>query len=208
MIAIIDYDMGNLYSVENVLKYLGAEYVVTRDRKTIESCEGIIFPGVGSFDKGMKNLEKFDLIETLRDQALNKKKPILGICVGMQVMASYGYEGGKQVAGLNLIPGEVVEMHSSKEFKIPHVGFNEVSFENRNYIFDDLDSQADFYFVHSYRYVVENRDSIIGLTKYGVEIVSGIQNENIIGLQFHPEKSQSNGLIVFKNFIDKVKNNA
>lgn len=208
MIAIIDYDMGNLYSVENALKYLGADYVVTRDHEEIKKSDGIIFPGVGSFDKGMNNLKKFNLENLLTEQANHAKKPIFGICVGMQLMATYGHESGKKEPGLDLIPGEVVKIEPTSGFKIPHVGFNEVKFENNHYIFNELDSLADFYFVHSYKYDVKDRSSIIGATQYGTEVVSAISRDNIVGVQFHPEKSQSNGLILFKNFVDKVKSHA
>lgn len=207
MIAIIDYDMGNIHSVKNALSYLGEEPVITNDPKVILSADGIILPGVGSFNEGMNNLHNLGLVGPLTRAVNENKTPFMGICIGMQLLATKGSEGG-QTNGLNFIPGEVTEIKASHQLKIPHVGFNRVSFKNPSYIINSLNENNDFYFVHSYSFKVQNENDILGTSVYGENIVSAVQKDNILGFQFHPEKSQSNGLILFKNFIEKVSQSA
>jgi len=202
MIAIIDYEMGNIRSLQNALDFLGCDSRVTRDPNVITSSEKIILPGVGTFDLAIKNLKKFELIPVLNDEVIHKKKCILGICLGMQVFASSGEENGL-TEGLGWIDGRVVRIDSKgKKIRLPHIGFNSIEFfDTKNPLFTDLVSGSDFYFDHGYIFEDVHMQNIASKTTYGVPFVSSVHKDSIYGTQFHPEKSQSNGLKLLKNFI-------
>ena len=201
-IGILDYGMGNLKSVEISLNYLGCKNTLIRNPNVLNSYSHIILPGVGSFKRAIKNLKLIGMDKALIEAANRKKQKILGICLGMQLLFNSSTEDGF-TKGLNLIEGKV-EKFSAKEtqnLKVPHVGFNQISFDNKNIFFKNIKNNSDFYFDHSYR-IVNFKKKINPVTSnYGIDFLSGFNFENIYGTQFHPEKSQSNGLLLLKNFI-------
>jgi len=199
-IVIVDYSCGNIDSVNSAITYHGFKGVVTRDPTTINSADKIILPGQGSFKIGVNNLKKYNLFDLIISKALNDNTPILGICLGMQVLATTGFENGKE-NGLNLIPGNIEKMKETK-LKLPHIGWNEIKINKENSILKNIKNQTDFYFVHSYRFVCEDNDDILTTTKYEDTFVSSVCKRNIFGVQFHPEKSLTAGLQLIKNFID------
>ena len=202
MIAIIDYGMGNLRSVQKGFEAVGAKAIVTSDSKKILSARSVVLPGVGAFKACMDNLEKFDLIDTVK-QSVQSGKPFLGICLGLQLLFSQAEEFGS-VSGLGILKGKVVGFkdapNSGDPLKIPHMGWNNVEVKPSHPLFDSVPNQSYFYFVHSYYVVPEDRATVSTITNYGIEFVSGIHHENIHAFQFHPEKSQQLGLTVLKNF--------
>ena len=202
MIAIIDYGMGNLRSVQKGFEAVGAKAIVTSDSKKILSARSVVLPGVGAFKACMDNLEKFDLIDTVK-QSVQRGKPFLGICLGLQLLFSQAEEFGS-VSGLGILKGKVVGFkdapNSGDPLKIPHMGWNNVEVKPSHPLFDSVPNQSYFYFVHSYYVVPEDRATVATTTNYGIEFVSGIHHENIHAFQFHPEKSQQLGLTVLKNF--------
>lgn len=201
MIAIIDYGMGNLRSIEKALSACGVDFFVSNEKERLKSASHIILPGVGFFKEGMNNLRELGLIEFLREEVLEKKKPILGICLGMQLLFETSEEGGL-VEGLGFIKGNVKRFSfKTNHLKVPHVGWNAVFGEDfsKIKIFKDIKENSNFYFVHSYHAVPEE-EVIFSFTDHGYNFVSAIQKDNIYGTQFHPEKSQENGLKILKNF--------
>jgi len=158
------------------------------------------FTWCGAFNNGINNLRSLGLIEILKEQVLEKSIPFLGICLGMQLLASIGLEGGEN-KGINLIPGRVVKFDDINGLRVPHIGWNEVKFKKDSPLFVGLKDSSDFYFVHSYHFICENDDDILAQTYYGKNFVSVIQKNNIFGTQFHPEKSQKVGFQILKNFI-------
>jgi len=202
LIAIIDYGMGNLRSVQKGFEAVGAKAIVTSDSKKILSARSVVLPGVGAFKACMDNLEKFDLIDTVK-QSVQSGKPFLGICLGLQLLFSQAEEFGS-VSGLGILKGKVVGFkdapNSGDPLKIPHMGWNNVEVKPSHPLFDSVPNQSYFYFVHSYYVVPEDSATVATTTNYGIEFVSGIHHENIHAFQFHPEKSQQLGLTVLKNF--------
>jgi len=199
LIAVIDYGMCNLDSVARALEKCGAEPIVTGVASVVEDADAIVLPGVGAFCDAMKELEARSLISILRRRVLEQEIPFLGICLGMQLMADWGYEGGKN-EGLGLISGEVVRFKPNyPEIRIPHIGWNEVQQSVNSLIFKNIPDAADFYFVHSYHFQCSD-EYVIGRTRYCGEFISAIQNNNCFGVQFHPEKSQKSGLQLLINF--------
>jgi imidazole glycerol-phosphate synthase subunit HisH len=199
-IVIVDYSCGNIDSVNSAITYHGFKGVVTRDPKIINNADKIILPGQGSFKIGVNNLKKYNLFDLIISKALNDNTPILGICLGMQVLATMGFENGKE-NGLNLIPGNIEKIKKTK-LKLPHIGWNEIKISKESPILKNIKNQTDFYFVHSYRFVCEDNDDILTTTKYEDTFVSSVCKRNIFGVQFHPEKSLTAGLQLIKNFID------
>lgn len=205
MIAIIDYGMGNLRSVQKGLERAGGEAVVTRDIGQIESARGVVLPGVGAFSACMQNLGNFGLIEPIR-AAIRKKKPFLGICLGFQLLFSESEEFGPQ-KGLDLFSGKVVGFHAGKELKVPHMGWNRLEKKIQSPFLEGVSSGDYVYFVHSF-YVVPDDSSIIATTTdYGESFVSSIATESLFACQFHPEKSQELGLRILANFGRFVASN-
>lgn len=205
MIAIIDYGMGNLRSVQKGLERAGGEAVVTRDIGQIESARGVVLPGVGAFSACMQNLGNFGLIEPIR-AAIRKKKPFLGICLGFQLLFSESEEFGPQ-KGLDLFSGKVVGFHAGKELKVPHMGWNRLEKKIQSPFLEGVSSGDYVYFVHSF-YVVPDDSSIIATTTdYGESFVSSIVTESLFACQFHPEKSQELGLRILANFGRFVASN-
>lgn len=200
-IAIIKYGMGNVASVQKALKKIGYNSIITDDPAEIKRANFIILPGVGSFKKGMENLAKAGLIDLLTNEVKKNKKPFLGICLGMQLLASYGNEI-ERTKGLNWIGGEVVEIKTKNKFKVPHLGWNNVKVQDDKLFYKDFNDK-DFYFIHSFHFDTKNEKDIIMKVNYDDDLVVAVQRENIYGLQFHPEKSQEFGMKILKKIIEK-----
>lgn len=203
MIVVIDYGMGNLGSIYNMLLKIGADAVITSDLSEIARASKIILPGVGSFDAGMTKLEKMNFIPTLTKKVMEKKTPILGICLGMQLFTHGSEEGSK--AGLGWVDATVVRFRfklGSEQLKVPHMGWNVAAPRKDSDLFQNIVEEQRFYFLHSYHVVCENQDDVLTTTNYGYEIVSSFQKEGIIGVQFHPEKSHRYGYKFLKHFIE------
>lgn len=201
MIAIIDYDMGNLRSVQKAFEAVGSRAVITRQPQVIAEASHLVLPGVGAFADCMRNLDAYGLIDPLLG-AIAAGKPFLGICLGLQVLFSESHEFGVH-RGLNLIPGKVVRFASAERtppLKVPHMGWNAVTITKRSAVLDGVPDGAYMYFVHSYYVVPADPAVICTATDYGGAFASGVVHGNIFGCQFHPEKSQSEGLRLFRNF--------
>lgn len=194
--------MGNLFSIQSAIRYLGTESIISSDKNTISNADRIILPGVGSFYQAMENLHKSGLITVLRDTVISRQIPILGICLGMQLMGASSTEDGFH-EGLRLIdcPVERFNDQRSEGLKIPHVGFNTVSVNKKSKLFNSLNVQADFYFTHSYRMKFADQPYATGVCLHGEPFIAAFEKEHICGTQFHPEKSQTNGLLLLRNFI-------
>lgn len=200
VITIIDYNMGNLASIVGAFKSLGISCRVSSSPKDIVTSDRIILPGVGSFKKAMDVIKERGIDEALNTLTNIHERPLLGICLGMQILASRGEEGGG-AQGLGLIEGEVRRFNlEDKSLKIPHVGFNEVVASKKCKMFESLSDSPDFYFVHSYFMACANREDVSGVTTYGSTFDTAVEKGNIWGCQFHPEKSQKNGLMILENF--------
>lgn len=199
-ILIIDYGVGNDQSVTNALEYLGYDFLVSNKKEDILRASVYILPGVGAFGEAMKNLNNFKITQLLQQQVLEKKKPILGICLGFQVFADWSEENGFH-KGLGFIKGGVVKFKAKKGFRIPHVGWNTIKIIKKDPLFSKLKQDSNFYFDHSYHLVCDE-SFVSAKCFYGTDLVAAVQKENIFGVQFHPEKSQNNGLKLFRSFFD------
>jgi len=205
MIAVIDYGMGNLRSVQKSLEFVGAKVIVTHDPDLILNANSVVLPGVGAFKDCMANLKKLKLVDPIR-KFIDGGKPFLGICLGLQVLFEESEEYGP-VAGLGILPGKVVkfpggssETKNGRPIKIPHMGWNQIKVKKNVPLFGGVGDAPYFYFVHSYYVVPEDQNMVATVTNYGVEFVSGIQHKNIYAFQFHPEKSQTLGLSILERF--------
>jgi len=205
MIAIVDYGMGNLRSVQKGLERVGFDALVTRDVGQIQAARGVVLPGVGAFSACMENLGKFGLIDSIRE-IVRQKKPFLGICLGFQLLFSESEEFGKQ-KGLDLFPGNVVGFRADENLKVPHMGWNRIEKKKDSPFLEGIFSGDYVYFVHSF-YVVPDDSSLIATrTDYGSSFVSSIVTERLFACQFHPEKSQELGLRILANFGRFVASN-
>lgn len=200
MIVIIDYGIGNINSILNMLIKIGTEAVVSSDRSVIEKADKLILPGVGAFDYGMSNLKSGGFIELLDSMVVRRKVPVLGICLGMQLMTGKSEEGS--LPGLGWIDAETKKFRfdGGIEKKVPHMGWNSVRISRKTDLFPETDEAYRFYFVHSYHVICNNDDDVLATTNYGYDFVSAFQAENIIGVQFHPEKSHKFGMHLLKGF--------
>ena len=205
MIAVIDYGMGNLRSVQKSLEFVGAKVIVTHDPDLILNANSVVLPGVGAFKDCMANLKKLKLVDPIR-KFIDGGKPFLGICLGLQVLFEESEEYGP-VAGLGILPGKVVkfpggssETKNGRPIKIPHMGWNQIKVKKNVPLFGGVGDAPYFYFVHSYYVVPKDQNMIATVTNYGIEFVSGIQHKNIYAFQFHPEKSQTLGLSILERF--------
>lgn len=199
MIALIDYKAGNLNSVAKAFEKIGAKNFIAQDPKDLQKADKLLLPGVGSFKEAMKNLKELGFIEALKDQILVQKKPILGICLGMQLFLEKGYEGGV-CEGLGFIEGEVVKFEEDLNLKIPHMGWNELEILKQEPLYQGIENKSDFYFVHSF-YVRCKDEFVSAKVQYGHKFVASLQKDHIFATQFHPEKSQSLGLKLLENFV-------
>jgi glutamine amidotransferase len=203
MIVIVDYKMGNLGSVSNIIKKIGHTSIISSDIATIANASKIILPGVGSFEKAMNNLNELGLIDILNQKVVEQQTPTLGICLGMQLMTNFSEEGN--VKGLGWVNAKTVkfELSNFPELKIPHMGWNEVNFPQDHFLCENYHEKPRFYFVHSYHVECEKEENKLMTTKHGIEFTSAIVKGNITGVQFHPEKSHKFGMTLFKNFIER-----
>ena len=201
VIAIIDYGMGNLRSVEKGFLKVGVDARVVTDPKAVDDAKAIVLPGVGAFRDCMRNLEQASLILPIT-RAIQKGKPFLGICLGLQVLFAESEEFGT-CKGLDLLKGKVVRFQHN--LKVPHMGWNNVKVLRRPPIFDGIEDESFFYFVHSYYVVPDDQEVVATTTEYGVDFTSMVWKDNIFATQFHPEKSQETGLRILRNFGDFVK---
>lgn len=199
MIVIVDYGMGNLGSIQNMLRKVGAEAVISREIQSIETADGLILPGVGSFDSALKSLEASGLVPILRQRVIDEKIPLLGICLGMQLLTNRSAEG--QTPGLGWVDAETVKFENSG-LKVPHMGWNTVKVEKEDPLFKDMYPEPRFYFVHSYYVKCANSENILTATPYGHDFCSSLVKDNIRGVQFHPEKSHKFGMKLLKNFAE------
>ena len=200
MIAIVDYDAGNIKSVEKALQFLGQEPAVTRDKETLLQAEKVIVPGVGAFGDAMGKMHQYGLVEVLREIAA-KGTPLLGICLGLQLF----FESSEEtpgVEGLGLLPGKIVRIPDKEGFKIPHMGWNSIQINPASRLLKGIEEGAYVYFVHSYYLQAENETDVAATTDYVVNIHAAAEHENIFATQFHPEKSGEIGLRILKNFIE------
>ena len=207
-ITVIDYGSGNLKSAAKALEAAAnninasSKIVVTSDPKTIKKSDKIVLPGQGSFRDCYLGIKKIpELSETLNEFVLEKKKPILGICVGMQLFAKTGYEI-QETEGFNWIDAEVRKINNmNKKLKLPHMGWNEIELKKDNFLFSNIKNKSHMYFIHSYEFMTRQKDYVAATTNYGNSIIASVFKENIVGTQFHPEKSQKNGLLILENFL-------
>jgi len=198
VIAVVDYGMGNLRSVEKGLQKVGCKTLVTRNPDDILESRGVVLPGVGAFKDCMRNLEKYGLVDCLH-RFIESGRPYLGICLGLEVLFTESEEFGAQ-KGLNLIKGRVTRFPPLKGLKVPHMGWNTIKKRKESPLFSSIKDESYFYFVHSYYVIPEDKDVIATTTEYGVEFTSSVWKENIFACQFHPEKSQKLGLEILKKF--------
>jgi glutamine amidotransferase len=200
-VGIINYGMGNLSSVRRAVEDLGAEAIIANHPSCLYDVNRIVLPGVGAFAEGMAQLSHGGWIPALLDVVVLQHKPLLGICLGMQMLATCGHEGGLS-AGLGLIPGQVKRLDIlGCKLRIPHVGWNDVHYKTEDELFSDIPDSSDFYFVHSYAFVPEVDDHLIATVPYGLDVSAVIRNGHVFGCQFHPEKSSKAGRQFLKNFM-------
>lgn len=198
MIAILDYGVGNLKSIYNMFKKVGIESIITSDIEEIKKADKYLLPGVGSFDYGITSLKNAPFFETLEEEVLKNKKPILGICLGMQLLTNSSEEGKEK--GLGWIDAETIKFDlEDKNLAVPHMGWNKTNPTNVNNLFKNLKDNR-FYFVHSYHVVCNDKENILATANYGKAFTCAIYKDNIYGVQFHPEKSHKFGMQLLKNF--------
>mgnify|MGYP000932516292 CR=1 FL=1 len=202
MIVIVDYKMGNIASIRNMLRKVGGESIITSDPDQIASAQKLILPGVGAFDAGMTHISQMGLLEPLNHAATVRKAPVLGICLGMQLLTASSEEGS--LGGLGWIDGRTIRFQPSRMaagLKIPHMGWNSVQVKDSSSLFRNLDDEAAFYFVHSY-HVVCGDEFVLATAHHGYDFVCAVRKGNVFGTQFHPEKSHRYGMQVLRNFAE------
>ncbi|MCR5416386.1 MAG: imidazole glycerol phosphate synthase subunit HisH [Pseudobutyrivibrio sp.] len=198
MIAILDYDAGNIKSVEKAFKILGEDTVLTRDFAVIKKADRVVLPGVGSFADAMNHLKKYELDKAIKEFVATGK-PFLGICLGLQLLFESSEES-EGVEGLNILPGKVIRIPDNAGLKVPHIGWNSLDFPNKGRLFSGIDEGAFVYFVHSYYLQAKDPSIVTATTEYGVNIHASVEKDNVFACQFHPEKSSSVGLKILENF--------
>jgi glutamine amidotransferase len=201
-VTIIDYGVGNVHSVANALNLLGYKIKISRSTTDIQQADALILPGVGAFEEAINNLRSYHLEEVLNEQVVHQKKPILGICVGMQMLAEVSHENGLH-KGLGWINGEVKKLVLPKQYSIPQVGWNNIQITNNHPLFNLSVQDTHFYFDHSYHFECDEQ-YLAAFTEYGSKITAAVCKENIYGVQFHPEKSQTSGLKLFRSFLNSI----
>lgn len=200
MIGIIDYDAGNIRSVEKALSYLGEETVVSRDPQVLLKADKVILPGVGSFGQAMENLHRYNLVPVIKEMVKNNT-PFLGICLGLQLL----FESSEEtpgVEGLGILKGRILRIPPSEGLKIPHMGWNSLRFPNQGRLFKGLTEEPYVYFVHSYYLKAKEEEIVTATTEYGTLIHASVEKGNIFACQFHPEKSSDTGIQILKNFVE------
>lgn len=200
MIAIIDYDAGNIKSVEKAFMFLGNEVIVTRNREEILSADHVVLPGVGNFGDAMKKLEEYDLVNVIKE-VIDRKIPFLGICLGYQLMFEESEES-PGVQGLGIFKGKCIKFDGNLGLKVPQIGWNSLSFSKKTKIFDGLNDGDFVYFVHSYRVLADDEQIVAATANYTIDFHAACESGNIFGCQFHPEKSSKVGLKILENFVN------
>ena len=200
MVAIIDYDAGNVKSVEKAVAALGKHVILTGNPDEILSAEHVILPGVGAFGDAMKKLNQYGLVDTIR-RVIEKQTPFLGICLGLQLLFESSEES-PGVDGLGILPGKIVRIPEKDDLKIPHIGWNSLSYPNQGRLFQGVPEQSYVYFVHSYYLQADEPEIVKAVTEYGTTIHASVEKDNIFACQFHPEKSSEVGMTILKNFLD------
>ena len=201
MISIIDYKVGNVFSIKNMLKSMGIESKITSDPSEINSSSKLILPGIGSFDEAAKLLYANEpLLDSIKNNVVNLKKPILGICLGMQLLTNGSEEG--ILPGLGFVPGKALKFEKSSDFRVPHMGWNTLNFNESNILLHNFKNPSKFYFAHSYYVKTDNKIHTVAETEYKIDFASIINKENVFGVQFHPEKSHKFGKNLLKNFSE------
>lgn len=203
MIAIIDYDAGNIKSVEKALAYLDEEVRITRDREEILASDGVILPGVGAFGDAMEKLHTYGLVDVIRE-VVRRQIPFLGICLGLQLM----FESSEEtpgVEGLHILDGTIRRIPAAPGLKIPHIGWNDLTFPNKGRLFQGIEEHSYVYFVHSFYLEAADPSIVTATTEYGTRIHASVEKDNIFACQFHPEKSSRIGLKILQNFVDITK---
>jgi len=200
-ILVIDYNAGNVDSVIKAVKIFNSNVIFSKNLADLDNCSKIILPGQGTYDVAIKELKENGLYEKIIYKTNKENIPILGICLGMQILSSFGYENNLKTTGLNLIPGKVIKLKDNPS-KLPHIGWTSVKFVKTDKIFKDIDSEKDFYFIHSYKYIALDKKNTIASSFYNENFSSIVKYENVYGVQFHPEKSLGNGLKLIENFLN------
>lgn len=202
MIAIVDYGMGNLRSIQNAFDYIGIDVIVTRDENELLSADGVVLPGVGAFPDAMKSIHETGLLAVLNTIANEHKKPVLGICLGMQLFAKSSSEHGDCI-GLGWLNSDVRKLNVPGGLKVPHVGWNNITYPAEHWLFQGLPKhEANFYFVHSFEMLCHEDSELLATVDYGKPVTAIACRENLLAIQFHPEKSQDNGLQVLQNWAE------
>ena len=199
MIAMIDYDAGNIKSVEKAMQHLGQEVVITRDAEVLLQADGVILPGVGSFGDAMEKLHSYGLVEVIH-KIVDKGTPFLGICLGLQLL----FESSEEtpgVAGLHILDGKIVKIPAENGLKVPHIGWNNLKYPNKGRLFEGIDEDSFVYFVHSYYLQAADENIVTATTEYGVNVHASVEKGNVFACQFHPEKSSDVGMQILRNFI-------
>ncbi|WP_207878808.1 imidazole glycerol phosphate synthase subunit HisH [Pseudomonas sp. 32_A] len=202
MIVVVDYGVGNIASVLNMLKRVGAKAKASNSREDIEQADKLILPGVGAFDAGMQTLRSSGLIEVLNEQVLNKHKPVMGVCLGSQMLGNGSEEGNEP--GLGWIDMDIVRFEKRDGRKVPHMGWNEVNPQLQHPILTGIDKESRFYFVHSYYMLPRHAENTLLTANYDQQFTAAVVKDNIFGFQFHPEKSHKFGMQLFKNFVELI----
>lgn len=207
MLVIIDYGLGNLASIKNMLKRIGKESTISSDPDIIQKASKLILPGIGAFAEGMKNIKALGLEPVLNEMVVEKKTPVLGICLGMQLLSRFSEEGNVQ--GLGWIEGDTkrfqleAEEYQSMNLKVPLMGWQEVTLKKGSPLFAEMHEEPRFYFVHTYHMVCDQPEDVLLSATHGYEFACGVESENVIGVQFHPEKSHKFGMKLLENFVNK-----
>ena len=199
MVAIIDYDAGNIKSVQKAIEYLGEDVVITREPEVILNASHVILPGVGAFGDAMEKLHKYNLVDVIKE-AVERKIPFLGICLGLQLLFEKSDES-PGVEGLGILKGEIKRIPEKDDLKIPHIGWNSLSYPNKGRLYNDILEESYVYFVHSYYLEAKDKEIVVATTEYGTNIHASVEQENVFACQFHPEKSSSVGLKILENFL-------
>jgi imidazole glycerol-phosphate synthase subunit HisH len=203
MIAIIDYGVGNLRSVEKAFHFIGAEAVVTSDKDFILNADAVVLPGVGAFADAMDSLRKYEMVSVVKE-AIKSGKPFLGICLGMQLLFDYSEEGGERVQGLEIFKGSITQLPRDAGLKVPHIGWNSIKADKKFKLFEGIPEKPYVYFVHSYYLAAEDRNIVAATTDYGMEFDVAVGSGNVFATQFHPEKSGDVGLQILKNWVGGI----
>lgn len=202
MIVIVDYGMGNVRSLRNAFDFLGHDAIISRDINDLEAADRIVLPGVGAFRDAVEAIRDLGLEDPLRHYVLEVQKPILGVCLGMQLLANTSTEYGRH-KGLGWIDANVIPLKNSSVDKVPHVGWNNIEITGSEWLFEGLPDNPDFYFVHSFHMVCANQSNVIASSSHNGEITAAVAHKNIVATQFHPEKSQDNGLKILDNWLKR-----